>query len=218
MNLPTIKFQTLILAATLIPVAAYAQNPMTTDSPYQIRYISNLSAADSVINITNTGASGANLGSGSAATIAGSICANVYAFAADEEIVSCCSCPVTPNGVVSLSAQSSILGNALSGRLASTTLAVALVSTLPVGGSCASSAATKGTLAPGMLAWLHAEAPSTATTCNGGTETSFAPATLIANEYTRLTSLCSFIQVQGSGYGICSSCQVQALGATASIQ
>ena len=44
-----------------------------------IRYFSNLDVGDSVINIANTGANAA-----------GSICVNVYAFAPDEQEISCC--------------------------------------------------------------------------------------------------------------------------------
>ena len=218
MNLPTMNFRKSVFAAMLISVAAYAQNPITADSPYQTRYVSNLANADSVINLSNTGAIGAGLGSGFTANVTGAICANVYAFAADEEIVSCCSCPVTPNGVVGLSVQKDILANTLSGRAAPTSLAIALVATAPVAGSCANSAATLGTLVPGMTAWLHAEAAPAAGTCTGGTETAFTPSTLNALEFNRLTNLCAFIQAQGSTFGICNSCELTGLGAASSNQ
>jgi hypothetical protein len=212
MNLRAIVFATMGFS-----VAVYGQNPITADSPYQTRYASNLTVADSVINLSNTGAHGASLGAGFSAAVSGSICVNVYAFAADEEMVSCCSCPVTPNGLVALSVQKDILNNSLTGR-GTSSLAIALVATAPVASSCTNSAAVQGTLVPGMTAWLHAEAAPVAGTCTGGTETPFTPSTLSAAEFSRLTNLCSFVQAQGSGFGICNSCEQTGLGAAASNQ
>ena len=60
--------------------SAWSQNPITADSPFQVRYFSNLNLADSVINITNSGAQGMEPG--------GNICANVYVFFQDFGLVS----------------------------------------------------------------------------------------------------------------------------------
>jgi hypothetical protein len=45
------------------------------------------------------------------------------------------------------------------------------------------------------------------------TETPFLPATLSAGEASRLTNLCTFINANGSGFGICRSCRLGGLGA-----
>ena len=62
-----------------------------------------------------------------------------------------------------------------------------------------------------MVAW-----GSTLKAAPGGayqvTETQFAPATLSAGEYSRLTQLCTFINANGSGFGICRSCRLGGLG------
>ena len=213
------KIFTLFSAAMLLSVAAFAQNPITADSPYQIRYASNLSIGDSVVNISNTGATGASLQSGTSASITGSICANVYVFTPDEEIVSCCSCPVTPNGLVSLSAQKDLIVNPLT-RETPTSVVIKLVATRPVGGSCTNSAAAVGTnpaFAAGMVAWgttLHANTSAAAGTY-AVTETAFTPATLSSGEVSRLANACSFILAQGSGFGVCNSCRLGGLGAVA---
>src|SRR6185312_9149753 len=155
MHLRTLR--TVLLTTMFTAVAAFSQ---TVDSPFQVRYASNLSAGDSVINISNSGASGAALQSGTAATITGALCANVYAFTPDEQLVSCCSCPVTPNGLVSLSAKNDLASNTLTPAVP-TALVIKLLATAPVAGSCNNSAAavTTATLVPGMLAWgttIHA--------------------------------------------------------------
>ena len=160
--------RTFILATMVTTVAAYAQNPITADSSYQVKYASNLNVGDSVINLTNTGARGAGLGSGTSASVTGAVCANVYAFDPTEEIVSCCSCPVTPNGLVSLSVKNDLINNPIFPRTP-TSIIIKIVSTVPVGGSCSGSALLAGTptLANGLAVWgttLHANNSAAAVT------------------------------------------------------
>ena len=104
-----------------------------------------------------------------------------------------------------------------------TSIVVKLYATVPVGGSCSSSAASPGAATQGMLAWgttVHAGAA--AGSAAAVTETAFSPATLSGvagdgslgiGELTRLTSLCTFINANGSGFGICRSCRLGGLGA-----
>ncbi|MBY0507183.1 MAG: hypothetical protein K2X03_24930 [Bryobacteraceae bacterium] len=197
---------------------------------YQVRYFSNLNAGDSFINITNTGERGAGLAAGTTANTTGAICVNAYVFSPDEQMVSCCSCPVTPNGLVSMSA-SSLVSNTLTPAVP-TSIVVKLVSTIPtVANGCTNSAAAIQPLAPipqpngltvGMLAWattLHA--PAVAGLPFATTETPFAPATLSTvagagdniGELNRLARLCNFINANGSGFGICRACRLGGLGA-----
>lgn len=196
--------------ASIAAVVAFAQ--VATDSPFQVRYASNLNIGDSVINITNTGARGAGLAAGTSASTTGALCVNVYAFSPDEQMISCCSCPVTPNGLVSLSARNDLISNTLTPAVP-TSIVVKLFATVPVGGTCAGSAASPGAATAGLAAWgttVHAPpyAPEVTTT-----ETAFTPATLSAGELSRLTNLCTFINANGSGFGICRSCRLGGLGA-----
>ena len=203
--------RTALCVAVALSTTALAQPNVTLDSPFQVRYASNLNVGDSVINITNTGARGAGLQAGTTASITGSICANVYAFSPDEQMIACCSCPVTPNGLRSLSAQQDLINNTLTPAVP-TSIVIKLLASAPVGGSCAGSAAAPGALTSGMAAWgttIHA-APG------GGhrvTETQFTPATLSDGELSRLTNLCTFIIANGSGFGVCNSCRLGGLGA-----
>ncbi|HEY6331075.1 MAG TPA: hypothetical protein VI756_17225 [Blastocatellia bacterium] len=196
-------------------VVAYAQNPITADSPYQVSYMSNLTHGDSVVNITNTGARGAGLGSGTTASVTGSICANVYVYDPSEEIVSCCSCPVTPNGLVSLSGVSDLINNPLT-RGNPTSIVIKILATVPVGGSCNNSALLSGTvtLANGLAIWgtkLHANTSAPAGTY-AVTETAFTPSSLSAGEYARLAYGCGVVANTGSGFGVCNSCRLGGLG------
>ena len=211
-----------IFASIALSVVAFAQPNVTVDTPYQIRYVANLNLGDSVINITNSGARGAGLAAGTTAATTGAICVNVYAFSPDEQMISCCSCAVTPNGLVSLSTRRDLVNNTLTPAVP-TAIVVKLVASVPVGGSCSGSAANWGPLTSGMLAWgttVHAGA--TAGSPPVITETAFLPATLAGpggggaldiGEIARLNQLCNFINANGSGFGVCRSCRLGGLGA-----
>ena len=214
----------LTLAAMTLSMVAFGQVGLVgQDTSFQIRYAANLTAGDSVINLTNTGANGAALfGPGIGGAI-GNICVNVYAFSPDEQLVSCCSCLITPNGLVSLSVNQDLVSNTLTG-VRPNSIVVKLVNTTAgsatgTGTNCTLSAAVAGQagsafqLAPGMLAWgttVHAGVPagSFATT-----ETAFVPATLSALELASITNRCTNIIGNGSTFGICRSCRVGGLRA-----
>jgi hypothetical protein len=201
---------------------------------FQVRYSANIPAPgltnipDSVINITNTGASGGvtNL-TGTSASLGGSFCVNVYAFSPQEQIVACCSCPVTPDGLVSLSVARDIASNALTSQHPQA-LVIELLATAPVGGSCIGSAAaaTSGTLVPGLAAW--GTTPHSTGALGSApwavAETPFQAHVLSTTELAHLSNLCSFVigtngtNGQGSGFGLCASCRLGGLGAGTSVQ
>jgi hypothetical protein len=193
-------------SVVLLSAAAFAQNPITADSPFQVRYASNLNIGDSVVNITNTGASGGN------------ICVNVYTFAPDEQEISCCTCSVTPDGLASLSVKNSLISNTLTGVVPTAVVVKLLAS---ASGACNAATANPDEVGfPfGLAAWgttIHAlpVTPGSPATTYGVTETAFTPSSLSAAELVRITSLCGFIQTDGSGFGICKGCPSQGLGAS----
>jgi len=205
--------------------AAFAQdeNVIGPVDAFQVRYASNLNKGDSVINITNTGSSDEPL------LGVGNICANVYTFDPSEEMVSCCSCLITPNALVSLSVQADLISNTLSPSTP-TAVVVKLVASSPIGAAVAGTSGTdcnpasispllegeavnESYLVPGMRAWgttLHA-LPSTPASY-ALTESRFVDGGLSRAELTHLTSFCGFIQANGSGFGICKSCRAGGLG------
>ena len=195
-------------------------NDPTTILPldFLIRYAANLTSGDSVINITNTGFNGASLNGPGFGGAAGNICMNVYAFSPDEQLVSCCSCLITPNGLVSLSANNDLISNTLTG-VRPNSIVVKLVATAAgatfTGTSCANSAALAGTpafpTASGTSAFgttVHAHQGTGFAT----TETPFLSATLSPAELTSITNRCTNIIGNGSTFGICRSCRAGGLG------
>jgi hypothetical protein len=213
------RFLTFLAAVLLFSASAFAQ----FGGSYQVRYASNLAIGDSVVNITNTG----EFSTTSFPVQNGNICANVYTFSPDEQLISCCSCLVTPNALVSLSARNDLISNTLTPGVP-TSIVIKLVASLNTAGATTSSFCNPATVTVnssnnntvvGMVAWgtsIHAlpVTPGTPSTTYGVTETSFTPASLGLAELQRITTLCGFIQTNGSGFGMCRSCRLGGLGAT----
>jgi hypothetical protein len=208
-----------LVAATTCPFTITAA-PIIS---YLVRYAANLNIAESYVDITNTGANGAALMGPGFGTAAGNICVNVYAIDPGEELISCCSCLVTPDQTVNLGVKRDLLSNpaitSIGGVPVSyTSVTVKLVTTLAGGGgtgtSCTNTAAsvTTATLAGGTAAWgttLHANPTGGYDT----TETPFTDSPLSQQELASLGGRCAAILGNGSGAGVCNSCQAGALGA-----
>jgi CHRD domain len=184
--------------------------PVRPTDSFQVRYAANLTKGDSVVNLTNAGVV-------NGLDPAGRICANVYTFDPNEELMACCSCVITPNGLKSLSARNDLIDQSLYPG-APDVLVIKLLADQKFDQNgnlvCNPSTPTAATLAPGLRAWgttLHAR-PTTPVTY-GSTETPFSIAELSVSELQKLTSYCRFIQDNGSGFGICNSCRTGGLGA-----
>jgi hypothetical protein len=211
-----------------------------TDGAFQVKYASNLiTGGDSVVNITNTGAFATNgNGVGPAQNnINGSICVNIYTFAADEQEVACCSCLITPNALWSASVKTALLNSTLTPSFPNEVV-IKLISTVPnqktvdtvTTQSCnpatidtTNTVANPGTtggglLSAGLLAWgttTHGFPTATGPTFQV-TETAFSMGTLTSAELNRDVQECQFIQILGSGqFGICKGCSNVGLGANA---
>ena len=187
---------------------------------FQVRYASNLTIGDSVVNFTNDGASSTATGLETGGFQNGNLCVNVYAYSPDEQLVSCCTCLVTPNGLASLSVSNDLVSNTLT-PIRPSAAVVKLVGSSGVNGSCNAATVSRtgaNLLTPGLIAWgttIHALPTTNGTPAGtyGVTETAFSRATLSNAELMRMTQLCGFIQANGSGYGICKSCRFGGLGA-----
>jgi hypothetical protein len=193
---------TLFLSTSALAQISSAVNAGMLDS-FQVRYFANLTAGDAAINLTNVGFLGGTDPSGD-------ICANVYVFAQDQQLAACCSCPLTPNHLATLSVQN-LTSNLLTPGVPSA-ITVALAATAESSGTCNAANIQTSQLVSGLRAWgttLHALPGGGYTVA----ETEFSPAPLSASEFSKITSYCGFIQAIGSGYGICGSCVNGAQGA-----
>jgi hypothetical protein len=187
-----------------------ALTQIVVGNAFQVNYATNFQAGDSFINFVNTGANGASLLGPGYGAAAGNICVNAYAFSPDEEMVACCSCLVTPNGLSSFSVVNDLISNPLTG-VRPTSVAVKLLSTLAgpggSGTSCVNSAAAvnNAAIVPGLAAWRTGPQPSG--TGSVSTEAAFTASTLSAQELSSLANRCGSIIGNGSTYGVCHSCQ-----------
>ncbi|MDQ2947628.1 MAG: ice-binding family protein, partial [Acidobacteriota bacterium] len=198
------------------------------DNTYQLRYFANLDKGDSYINVTNAGTLDGR-------APAGNICANFYTFDPAEELISCCACAITPNGLASLSVRNDLTSNTLTpGAPTSVTvklLASAVFGTGAAAGTnisataCDASAVGTGVIGPpntgniltrGMRAWATTLHLNTSVAPAPGryqkTETPFSVVELSLSELAKLQQFCGFIQANGSGFGICKACRFGALG------
>jgi hypothetical protein len=176
---------------------------------FQVRYAANLLVGESFVDMVNDGAANG-----------APICVSVYGFDNNEELLDCCTCSITANGLASIPVHAGVLANTLTGKVpASAVIKLVVTNDAPANCTVAGAAANGVTTAtrgfsPGLRAWgttLHA-------TVSGGyssTETPFAFAgdELSAAEYTHLTSFCNFINLDGTTQGICPGCGTTALGA-----
>lgn len=192
----TLSFSKMAALAIVLAVpVAYAAGPVKT-ADLLVRYFANLDKGDSVVNLTNSGSDPA-----------GDICANFYGFDAEEELVSCCACPLTPNSLMTLSLQRDVLGNLLTpGTPNEMTIVIVPSTDAP---NC-----NAATVTPAQTDALRAWGTTIHALPGGNygvteTEFSFVPSSPIEN----LTSVCSFIQSNGSSYGLCKACYPGAQGA-----
>jgi hypothetical protein len=172
------------LAMILLGGSALAQN-VGDKSTYFVTYYSNsrtAGAPDSTVRLINDGDTGGNLW------------ASFYVFDDSEELSECCSCVVTPDGLLSESVNNELLANPLTGRFNTRGVIKVVSSSVGNGGT---------TLTP--VAGLHGFATHTQRAATGYaiTEAPLADANLTGGEKTMLQNLCSFAIVLGSGTGTC---------------
>jgi hypothetical protein len=200
-------------AALLTSAAAFAQ-----DGAFQIRYASNLTVADSIINLTNTGAASLTAFVTADGPQDGNLCVHVYAYTPDEQLASCCSCYVTPNGLNSLSVKTDLASNPLTPVVPSSMVIKLISERGKTSASACNAAVVDGrNLGIGLTAWgttVHAVSVNGAAPTYQLGETPFTKGFLSGAEFTRMTQLCAFIRANGSGYGLCKSCRLGGLAAS----
>lgn len=187
---------TLVAVAVLALMSmgiTWGQSPNTTTPPaagtLEVNYFANANTAapDGTVELTNPGTSAA-----------ATICAMIYVFEPDEEMAECCGCSLTANDLRTLSVNTNLTANPLTGGVLVGSGTISIVSATDTG-TCNPTTVTP---APQTLDWgTHILTVST-----GGyviTETAFQNATLSATELSDLEAGCKAIVLEGSGHGIC---------------
>jgi hypothetical protein len=180
--LPVLVIALLVLA--LSSGAALAQDV------YKVNYFANNAGAAPAasVRIDNPGLTYGNL------------CAMIYVFAADQQLSECCGCVETHNGLRTLSVRTDLTSNPLTGVIA-TNGVIKVVSAAVNNSPC--DPTSNVTPTPNLRVWVeHIQNPVGA--AYPITETESSDSTLGATELANLQAQCAFINILGSGHGICS--------------
>jgi hypothetical protein len=157
---------------------------------YKVNYFSNNAgtAPDATVRMDNPGLTYGNL------------CAMVYVFDADQQLSECCGCVETHNGLRTLSVRRDLTSNPLTGVISSNGV-IKVVSAAVNDSPCdpTSNVSPKANL----RVWVtHIQNP--VGTAFPITETESSDSTLGATELANLQAQCAFVNILGSGHGICS--------------
>jgi hypothetical protein len=170
----------LLCVAILVPAALAAVAPPADTLKVDYFANANSSAPDGTVRLTNPGTSG------------GPVWAAIYVFDPEQELTECCECLLTSDGLRTLSVNTDLTSNPLTGPPLLTTGVIKIVSTSGTSASALSPRAA-------IRAWVTHIQNVTFTL----TETASQDATLSSAEVSRLNSECGGIQGDGSGNGIC---------------
>lgn len=185
-----------VLSSSLALIAcaftAQAQEPADV---LKVDYFVNANTAnalDGTVRLTNPGTAGGN------------VCASIFVFDPAQELTECCGCMLTPDGLRTLSVNTDLTSNPLTGVVLTSGL-IKIVSTAPVAGACPLPTAMRPVAA--LRSWAtHILSSGSSTTpavaSFSTTETASQDATLSAAELRRLDAECSAIAL-GSGHGTC---------------
>ena len=196
----------LMVLALIIAIPSFGQT-----GPYLVDYFSNnpgptkylteipvATVADQQIRLVNYGAAGTPMTSPD-----GDVCANIYVFDANQEMISCCSCRITPNGLLTLSVGLNLASNPVT-SVVPVSGDVKIVSTAAVGNTRCTPLTYNGGILDSLVGF------GTHLQTSGGTilgtylsETNIPFAALSAAEQGFLPQACQFARYLGSGKGVC---------------
>jgi len=127
----------------------------------------------------------------------GNICASIFVFDPYEEMSECCSCLLTPDGLRTLSVNTDLTSNPLTGVTLTTGLVKVVSTKLSKGGTCPLPTAVYPAAA--LRSWATHIQDNLSVT-----ETGSQDATLSNAEIVALGRQCNSIRLVGSGRGVCS--------------
>jgi hypothetical protein len=179
----------LMLVVALLVLGLSAGSAMAQDV-YKLNYFSNNagSAPDATVRIDNPGLTYGNL------------CAMIYVFDNDQQLSECCGCVETHNGLRTLSVRHNLTSNPLTGVVSNNGV-IKIVSAAINNSPCDPTANVSPKA--NLREWAtHIQNP--VGTAYPITETEFSDSTLGATELANLQAQCAFVNILGSGHGICS--------------
>ncbi|QNI30916.1 hypothetical protein H7849_17600 [Alloacidobacterium dinghuense] len=182
--------KTLFLALVVVGLVSIGAGVASAQDVYKVNYFSNNAAPapDATVRIDNPGLTYGNL------------CAMIYVFDADQQLTECCGCVETHNGLRTLSVRSNLTSNPLTGKV-STNGVIKVVSAAVNNSPCDPTANVSPKA--NLRAWVtHIQNPVGA--AFPITETESSDSTLGATELANLQAQCAFVNILGSGQGICS--------------
>ncbi len=149
----------------------------------QVRYFNQTEESRASIRVNNVGNE--------------QMCVSLYVFTADEELVGCCTCPVSPGRPMELGIREE--GRRMNPNVTlSNSVMARLRASVPVSGSCMSAHLSERVEpATGMVAWA---APAV------GGLAPFSPGRLSTEARQRLAASCVRTAPNGTAMGICLSC------------
>jgi len=176
---------TVVASLLLVTGTAMAEDAAAKYAPpdtLRVDYFSNANtsgAPDATVHIVNPG------------TTYATICADIYVFDDHQEMSECCSCSLSPDSIRTLSVNTDLTSNPLTGKILSHG-ALKIVSS-----TCGD--ASKINPTPAVKSWATHIQTSNFTITEGESQI----ATLSMAEVAALDSQCASIENVGSGSGIC---------------
>jgi hypothetical protein len=182
--------KTLSVALVIVGLITLGAGVASAQDVYKVNYFSNNagSAPDATVRIDNPGLTYGNL------------CAMVYVFDADQQMTECCGCVETHNGLRTISVRRNLTSNPLTGVISSNGV-IKIVSAAVNNSPC--DPTSNVTPRANLRAWVtHIQ--NAVGTAWPITETESSDSTLGATELANLQAQCAFVNILGSGHGICS--------------
>jgi len=182
--------KTLSVALVIAGLITVGAGIASAQDVYKVNYFANNAAPapDATVRIDNPGLTYGNL------------CAMIYVFDNDQQLTECCGCVETHNGLRTLSVRNNLTSNPLTG-VRSNNGVIKIVSAAVNDGPCDATANVKPTA--NLRAWVtHIQ--NAVGTAYPITETESSDSTLGATELANLQAQCDFVNILGSGHGICS--------------
>jgi hypothetical protein len=177
------------LALAIVGLMVIGASSASAQDVFKVNYFTNNFAPypDATVRIDNPGLTYGNL------------CAMVYVFDADQQLSECCGCVETHNGLRTISVRSNLTSNPLTGVISRNGV-IKIVSAAVNNSPCdpTSNVSPKANL----RAWVTH--PQTNVGYYPITETESSDSTLGATELANLQAQCAFVNILGSGHGICS--------------